>query len=327
MIIQQAPQQLAPVAVKTLLKLAMRQASSVAPVQETNQQTELLTATGKPRRRPIARPATAVRPTDNCTIPSSLPAGKDFLARGVKFTSRGVEIGGHAGHLSWSTLDMNNADFDTLFMTPRPPRAPAATRPLLRANASTTPGTASPPASTRPQSPPTPLTTQPAGTLREVPKPASSRDFHAATDRALRSLQKSRTPVAFGGDEASPSDLYRIPHGAAVSMAPALASPIEEDQLSAFRRGQDCPSPREPRRPRGSIWCEAAIGPGRRRMRARSAWARPPASGADCRSPDGVVGHLQGARRGPQLACGDTEGSGGGRRGRGGRPDVPRAGR
>jgi hypothetical protein len=49
--------------------------------------------------------------------------------------------------------------------------------------------------------------------------------------------------VAFGGDEASPSDLYRIPHGAAVSMAPALASPIEEDQLSAFRRGQDCPSP------------------------------------------------------------------------------------
>ena len=26
-------------------------------------------------------------------------------------------------------------------------------------------------------------------------------------------------------------------------MAPALASPIEEDQLSAFRRGQDCPAP------------------------------------------------------------------------------------
>src|ERR1039458_5421538 len=192
MIIQQAPQQLAPVAVKALLKLAMRQTSSVAPVQETHQRRELLTASATPSRRAITRPATAVNLTDDCTITTSFPGGEDFIARRVTFTSTGVEVGGHAGHLSWSTLDISNADFDTLLMTPGPRHAPPRRAPPRPANAPKPRGTQA----HGPQ--PTPittntLTTQPAATPRENAKPARFQGLLRRHRSSRRSLQKSRT--------------------------------------------------------------------------------------------------------------------------------------
>src|ERR1039458_8841680 len=194
MIIQQAPQQLAPVAVKALLKLAMRQTSSVAPVQETHQRRELLTASAKPSRRAITRPATAVNLTDDCTITTSFPGGEDFIARRVTFTSTGVEVGGHAGHLSWSTLDISNADFDTLLMTPGPRHAPPRRAPPRPANAPKPRGTQA----HGPQ--PTPittntLTTQPAATPHENAKPARFQGLLRRHRSSRRSLQKSRPPA------------------------------------------------------------------------------------------------------------------------------------
>jgi hypothetical protein len=46
----------------------------------------------------------------------------------VKFNSTGVGIGGHVRPPPWSTKDLNNADFDTRFMTPRPRSAPQRRR-------------------------------------------------------------------------------------------------------------------------------------------------------------------------------------------------------
>jgi hypothetical protein len=194
MIIKQAPQQLAPVAVKALLKLAMRQTSSVAPVQKAHQRLKLLTASGKPSRRAITRPATAVKLTDDCTITTSLHAGEDFIARRVTFTSTGVEIGGHAGHLSWWTLDMSNADFDTPFMTPRPRHAPSRRAPPRPANTSNPRGAQA----RRPQPAPitaNTLTNQPAGPLGEIPKPSNFQGLLRRHRPSLRSLQNSRTPA------------------------------------------------------------------------------------------------------------------------------------
>src|ERR1035438_3033549 len=100
MVIKQTAQQLAPVAVDALLKLAMSQASGVRPVQKANQRLKLLTARTKPSLPSrIAQLGGAVALTFSRTITTSLPAGKDFIARGVKFATTGVEIGGHVGHL------------------------------------------------------------------------------------------------------------------------------------------------------------------------------------------------------------------------------------
>jgi hypothetical protein len=72
------------------------------------------------------------------------PERQDFAHRRVKFTSTGVEIGGHVRPPPWSTKDMNNADFDTHFMTPRP--RPARERRSLPnpPNTLKTPASASP---------------------------------------------------------------------------------------------------------------------------------------------------------------------------------------
>jgi hypothetical protein len=193
MIIKQAPQQLAPVTVKTLLKLAMRQASGVGPVQKTNQRIKLLTATGKPSRRTIPRPPTAIELTDKCTIPTSIPAGQDFTARGVKFTSTGVEIGGHAGHLSWSTLDMNNADFDTLFMTPRRRRAPSTTRSATTRQMPQNPEERNPTGLNPPQSPPTPPPPSRPALHAKNPKAPTFQGLLRRHRPSLSSLQGSRT--------------------------------------------------------------------------------------------------------------------------------------
>jgi hypothetical protein len=83
MIIKQPPQQLAAVAIETLLKLPMRQASGVRPIQKADRRLELLPAGSKP----------------SCNIAISLPDGQDFSAERVKFATTGVEIGGHVGHL------------------------------------------------------------------------------------------------------------------------------------------------------------------------------------------------------------------------------------
>ena len=109
----------------------MIQTSSVGPVHETDQRLELLTARSEPSRRRLAERAAGVAVRRDCTITTTAPERQDFAHRRVKFTSTGVEIGGHVRPPPWSTKDMNNADFDTLLMTPRPPTPPndAASQP------------------------------------------------------------------------------------------------------------------------------------------------------------------------------------------------------
>jgi hypothetical protein len=100
MVIKQPAQQLPPVAVKMLLKLGVREPRGVRPVQEAQQRLELLTARHKPGRHGrIAVRAAAPKLTSGCTIATSLRGRQEFIARGVKFATTGVEIGGHVGHL------------------------------------------------------------------------------------------------------------------------------------------------------------------------------------------------------------------------------------
>ena len=107
----------------------MIHASRVGPVHETDQRLELLTAGSEPIRRRLAALAAAGAVLSARTITTTAPERQDFAHRRVKFTSTGVEIGGHVRPPPWSTKDMNNADFDTLFMTPRPRPAPNDTAP------------------------------------------------------------------------------------------------------------------------------------------------------------------------------------------------------
>jgi len=110
----------------------MIKTSSIGPIQKTDQRLELLTTRSKPiRHSQLATLAAGVTVLSDCTITTTAPERQDFTHRRVKFTSTGVEIGGHVRPPPWSTKDMNNADFDTLFMTPRPRPAPndAAFRP------------------------------------------------------------------------------------------------------------------------------------------------------------------------------------------------------
>ena len=100
MIIKQPPHELPTVAVKTLLKLRMRQASRVRPVQKANQRLELLTARSKPSPSSApTRRADADARSSRCSIATTPLAGQDFITRRVMFATTGVEIGGHAGHL------------------------------------------------------------------------------------------------------------------------------------------------------------------------------------------------------------------------------------
>src|SRR5450755_579092 len=88
MIIQQPPQQLPPVTVKTLLKLRVRKPAGIRPVQEADQRLKLLSAGRK-----------AGQTLSACNILTTPSGRQDFATRGVRFTNTGVEIGGHAGHL------------------------------------------------------------------------------------------------------------------------------------------------------------------------------------------------------------------------------------
>jgi hypothetical protein len=100
MVIQQPPQQLPSVAVKTVLELGVREPRGVRPIQETQQRLELLTARTKASRYGrIARRVAAAATTSRCTIATRPPGRQDFTARGVKLATTGVEIGGHVGHL------------------------------------------------------------------------------------------------------------------------------------------------------------------------------------------------------------------------------------
>ena len=121
MVIKQPAQKLPPVAVQTLLRPGVIKVSGVGPVQEANQRLELLTTRSEPiHHRRLAERAAGVAVLCDCTITTTAPERQDFTHRRVKFNSTGVEIGGHARPPPWSTKDLNNADFDTLFMTPRP---------------------------------------------------------------------------------------------------------------------------------------------------------------------------------------------------------------
>ena len=100
MIIKQAAQQLPPVNIEMLLKLGVREPASVHPIKKADQRLKLPPACGKRiLASRLARQATAGAPTGGCIFAVSLPARQDFIARGVKFATTGVEIGGHAGHL------------------------------------------------------------------------------------------------------------------------------------------------------------------------------------------------------------------------------------
>jgi hypothetical protein len=70
--------------------------SSVGPVHEADQRLELLTASSEPNRYSrLAERATGVAVRWDCTITTTAPERQDFAHRRVKFTSTGVEIGGH----------------------------------------------------------------------------------------------------------------------------------------------------------------------------------------------------------------------------------------
>jgi len=105
MIIEQAAQQLPPVDIQVLLKLGVRQARGVRAIQEVDQRLEPLPAGGKRSTASRIRRAATAIPNGGCIFAVSPPDRQDFIARGVKFATTGVEIGGHAGHLRWSTLD------------------------------------------------------------------------------------------------------------------------------------------------------------------------------------------------------------------------------
>ena len=100
MIIEQAAQQLPPVSVKMLFKLGVREPGRVRPIKEADQRLELLPARGKRRATSrIAGQAAGAVPGSGCSFAVGPPGRQDFSARGVKFATTGVEIGGHAGHL------------------------------------------------------------------------------------------------------------------------------------------------------------------------------------------------------------------------------------
>jgi hypothetical protein len=132
MVIKQPAQQLPAVTVKALLQPRVIHASRIGPVHEADQRLELLTASSEPIHRRLAALTAGVAIPSDCTITTTAPERQDFTHRRVKFNSTGVEIGGHVRPPPWSTKDKNNADFDTLFMTPRPRPAPGTTRPTPR---------------------------------------------------------------------------------------------------------------------------------------------------------------------------------------------------
>ena len=120
MIIKQATQQLPPLNIKMLLKLGMGQAGRICPVQEADQRLKPLLAGDKRRATSrTVRGAAAAAPSTGCIFAVSLPGRQDLSARGVKFATTGVEIGGHAGHLR-GRRSTDNADLDTRLTSPRP---------------------------------------------------------------------------------------------------------------------------------------------------------------------------------------------------------------
>jgi len=200
MIIKQPAQKLPPVAVQTLLKPGVIKTSGVSPVQEANQRLELLTTRSEPiHYRRLANRAAGVADPFDCTITTTAPERQDFTHRRVKFNSTGVEIGGHVRPPPWSTKDLNNADFDTLSMTPRPRPAPQRPRPPTTPppNPAEHPNPRRDPAhrpKTAPQAPPhrPGVGARPHG---QHPKPPGSTGDSPSAQTVLGSLQKSRTPL------------------------------------------------------------------------------------------------------------------------------------
>ena len=100
MIIKQPAQKLPTVAVKTLLKLGVREPRGVGAVEKTHQRLELLTTGNKPGpSSTITRRATGGARSWRCSIATNPPVRQEFITRRVKFATTGVEIGGHVGHL------------------------------------------------------------------------------------------------------------------------------------------------------------------------------------------------------------------------------------
>jgi hypothetical protein len=194
-VIKQPAQKLPPVTVKTLLQASVIQTSRVGPVHETDQRLELLTAGSEPSRRSrLAALAASVAVLSDRTITTTAPERQDFAHRRVKFTSTGVEIGGHVRPPPWSTKDMNNADFDTRFMTPRPRPAPQ------RRGLPTPPNTPNP-QRRRPTGHKPPLkhhSTAPARSPASRPTPETSRIYSSPVQTVLGSLQESRTQATLG---------------------------------------------------------------------------------------------------------------------------------
>jgi hypothetical protein len=99
-IIEQPAQQLPPVTVDAVLQSGVIQASSVGPVQETDQRLKPLAAIRKPgHHSQLAQRAGGVVVISDRTITTTAPERQDFTTPRVKFNNTGVEIGGHVGHL------------------------------------------------------------------------------------------------------------------------------------------------------------------------------------------------------------------------------------
>src|ERR1035437_3697307 len=98
MIIGQEVQQLSPIAVKTLLKLGVREPRRVGPVQKANQYLERLTARHQSRHGSAITRREAAG-AHGCSISTNLTVRQEFPARRVKFATTRVEIGSQVGHL------------------------------------------------------------------------------------------------------------------------------------------------------------------------------------------------------------------------------------
>ena len=173
MIIQQPAQQLPPVAVKTLLKLGVREPRGVRPVQEAHQRLELLTAGSEPSRHGrIAARAAAHLTSAAPSLPGARQAGVHRPRRKVRHN--GCRDRRSRWPPPWSTLDMSNADFDTRsYESSAPARSIRGNPP---ANGLKTP--AQRPTAQPRKSPPSDRPTPPPAATGDSPKPPYLQGIH-----------------------------------------------------------------------------------------------------------------------------------------------------
>ncbi len=257
MVIKQPAQKLPPVTVKTLLKPGVIKTSRVGPVHETDQRLELLTTRREPVHRRVAALAASVADLSERTTTTTAPERQDFAHRRVKFNSTGVEIGGHVRPPPWSTKDLNNADFDTRFMTPRPRPAPQRRHLPTPPN---TPGQARPRVTNRPQAPlhhpgATPDHTANIRNLPDLqgtprqPRPSSGHFRRAAPRCSLDGINQALhgRDAATTSTPTSPSPSTATPFGHTRSRSHARLTFVGEHECGCRPAPRDVPAHRQMR--------------------------------------------------------------------------------